>query len=190
MCGICGIANTDSDNYVDQKELVAMRDTMTHRGPDDCGIHVDRNVGLGHRRLSIIDLAGGLQPMCNEDRTIWVTYNGEIYNFKDLRSDLEKSGHIFTTSSDTEVIIHAYEEYGVECVHKFNGMFAFAIWDGNRRRLFLARDRLGIKPLYFAECAGSFLFASEIKAILKCLKKPKEVNYKAFEEYLTFFYQK
>jgi asparagine synthase (glutamine-hydrolysing) len=143
-----------------------MRDTMVHRGPDDEGLFVAGNVGLGHRRLSIIDVAGGHQPMANADETLWITYNGEMYNFRELRTLLETRGHVFRSKSDTEVILHAYEAFGERCVDHLRGMFAFAIWDSRHQKLLLARDRLGIKPLYYAIQDGALFFASEIKAIL------------------------
>jgi asparagine synthase (glutamine-hydrolysing) len=144
-----------------------MRDVLAHRGPDGAGLHIDRHAALAHRRLSIVDLAGGHQPLSNEDGTVWVTYNGEIYNHASVRRDLEAAGHRYRTRSDTETIVHAYEEWGDDCVHRFRGMFAFAIWDAPRRRLLLVRDRLGVKPLYWARAGGRLLFASEIKAILE-----------------------
>ena len=186
MCGICGIAYKDSERVVNSNTLIRIRDTMIHRGPDDCGLFIDHNIGLGHRRLSIIDISGGHQPMTNEDGSIWIVYNGEIYNFKEIRKNLEAKGHIFKTKTDTEVIIHAYEQYGIDCVHHFNGMFAFALWDSKKKLLFLARDRLGIKPLYYTIWNGTFLFASEIKAILAYDNFPKEVNTEVIEEYLIF----
>jgi len=167
-------------------EIVAMRDVMRHRGPDEEGLLVDGPVGLGHRRLSIIDLAGGRQPIGNEDGTVSIVFNGEIYNFGELRRDLEARGHQFTTRSDTEVIVHLYEELGVNCVDLLRGMFAFALWDANRRRLLLARDRLGIKPLYYAELPGSLLFASEIKSILQADGFNAEPDPKGLRRYLTY----
>jgi len=143
-----------------------MADTMAHRGPDDRGIYCHGPVGLGHRRLSIIDVAGGHQPLANEGGTCWVVYNGEVYNHRDLRRDLECRGHVYRTNSDSETILHAYEEYGPQCVERFRGMFAFAIWDEPRGRLFMARDRFGVKPLYYADCDGSLILGSEIKALL------------------------
>jgi asparagine synthase (glutamine-hydrolysing) len=166
MCGVVGILKFDPRETVEEARLRRMRDVLRHRGPDDRGLMVAGQAGLGHRRLSIIDLAGGRQPMANPGRTAWITYNGEIYNFRELRSDLESRGFRFTTNSDTEVILRAYEAFGEECVERLRGMFAFAIWDQRRRKLFLARDRLGIKPLYYAIAGGELLFASEIKAIL------------------------
>ena len=143
-----------------------MRDVITHRGPDEAGLHVDRFAALAHRRLSIVDLSTGQQPASNEDGTVWIVYNGEIYNHADIRTDLEARGHVYRTRCDTETIVHAYEEWGEECVHRFRGMFAFAIWDAPKRRLFLVRDRRGIKPLYWTRVGDALLFGSEIKAIL------------------------
>src|SRR6266700_5916644 len=161
MCGICGVVGV-----LDRAVLQRMTDTMVHRGPDERGFHVADGVGLGAQRLSIIDVAGGHQPIANEDGTVVVVFNGEIYNHRELRTRLETQGHRFATRSDTEVLVHLYEEYGDASVHLLQGMFAFALWDAKRRRLLLARDRLGIKPLYYLETNGSFLFASELKAFL------------------------
>ncbi|MDQ3816745.1 MAG: asparagine synthetase B, partial [Acidobacteriota bacterium] len=149
MCGINGIAfSSRSRRTVDLGVLERMRDRITHRGPDDCGLFVEGNVGLGHRRLSIVDVGGGHQPMTNEDGSLQIVYNGEIYNHADFRERLERAGHVYRTRCDTEAILHLYEEEGERAVEHLRGMFAFAIWDGNRRELFLARDRLGVKPLY------------------------------------------
>jgi asparagine synthase (glutamine-hydrolysing) len=166
MCGIAGILKFDSRARVEEGRLVAMHDKLVHRGPDGAGVVVQGHVGLAHRRLSIIDLAGGHQPMANASKDVWLTYNGEIYNFKELRTQLKKLGASFTTHSDTEVILHAYEIYGDACVEHLRGMFAFAIWDGRKQRLLLVRDRLGIKPLYYSRNDEQLLFASEIKAVL------------------------
>lgn len=184
MCGICGIYNFNKDAKVSKDILTAMNDSINHRGPDEDGYYVDGFIGLGHKRLSIIDLSSGQQPISNEDGTIWISYNGEIYNYLELKSDLVKRGHRFKTNCDTEVVVHAYEEYGRDCVHKFNGMFAFAIWDSNKEQIFLARDRLGIKPLYYFMSNKFFLFASEIKAILKHPEVPREVELNSIPEYL------
>src|SRR5829696_6968833 len=151
MCGIAGKFNFDPSRPIDRERLNAMTTAVAHRGPDADGFYVGEGIGLGHRRLSIIDLTSGDQPLANEDRTIWVVFNGEIYNFADIRSELETFGHRFRTHSDTEVIVHAYEQWGEHCVDRFRGMFAFAVWDVRARRLLLARDRLGVKPLYYAE---------------------------------------
>ncbi|BDD87613.1 asparagine synthase (glutamine-hydrolyzing) [Desulfofustis limnaeus] len=166
MCGITGIYYKNRERAVDGADISIMRDTMVHRGPDDAGIYLSGNVGLGHRRLSIVGLSSGHQPMSNEAGTVWIVFNGEIYNYPELKITMESKGYRFRTQSDTEVIIHLFEEYGENCVHHLNGMFAFAIWDKNNRRLFLARDRLGIKPFYYAEVNGALIFGSEIKAVL------------------------
>jgi len=185
MCGICGIAIPDRlGRDVDSSALIRMRDSLTHRGPDDAGVFIDGSVGLGHRRLSIVDLTGGHQPMSNEDGRVWIVYNGEVYNHRDLRPDLEARGHQYQTSSDTETIIHLYEERGPRAVEQLRGMFAFAIWDAPRRRLVLARDRLGIKPLYYTLSAdGVICFASEIKALLEARQVRAELNYDALADY-------
>src|SRR5688572_22831150 len=167
MCGIAGLVGASGLHEDDRARVVLMRDVLTHRGPDGAGLHTDTYAALGHRRLSIVDLAGGHQPLSNEDGSIWVTYNGEIYNHADVRPDLEAAGHRYRTRSDTETIVHAYEEWGDDCVTRFRGMFAFAIWDAPKRRLLLVRDRLGVKPLYWARVGSRLLFASEIKAILE-----------------------
>jgi asparagine synthase (glutamine-hydrolysing) len=151
----------------DRDRVVRMRDVLAHRGPDDAGLFTDEWAALGHRRLSIVDVSGGAQPIGNEDGTVWVCYNGEIYNHADLRRELEQAGHVYRTRSDTETVVHAYEQWGEDCVLRFRGMFAFAIWDQPRRRLLLARDRLGIKPLYWTMAGGRLLFASEIKGLLE-----------------------
>ena len=153
MCGIAGIIRWDGAP-VAEGELRAMCRAMAHRGPDDEGVYLADGVGLGMRRLSIIDLDGGQQPVSNEDGTVWVVFNGEIYNYRELRRELEQRGHVFRTSSDTETIVHLYEDFGPECVDRLRGMFALAIWDTRRRQVLLARDRLGIKPLYYAERDG------------------------------------
>src|SRR5437879_11226226 len=166
MCGIAGIIARDPREGVDEARLKRMRDVLRHRGPDAEGLWIDGPVGLGHRRLAIVDVAGGQQPMANEDGTVFVVCNGEIYNHPDLRPALEARGHRYRTRSDTETILHLYEEEGESCVESLRGMFAFAVWDRTRRRLLLARDRLGIKPLYYARTDRELLFASEIKALL------------------------
>ena len=169
---------------VSDKILFDMNNALAHRGPDDSGVYINENIAFAHRRLSIIDLENGQQPMANENKTIWITYNGEIYNFMELKKQLSEKGHVFKTNCDTEVIIHSYEEYGIDCVSKFNGMFAFAVWDGRERSLFLARDRLGIKPLYYTISKGNFIFASEIKALLKHPFVKAEVEKGSIPEYL------
>lgn len=186
MCGIAGIVDLDA---TPEKGLIErMCRIMTHRGPDGEGYHISGPVALGHRRLSIIDLAGGKQPLCNEDGMVWITFNGEIYNFQELRDDLVAKGHRFATRSDTEAIVHAYEEYGERCVERLRGMFAFAVWDSRADKLFIARDRLGKKPLYYCHNGGRFLFASEIKAILQDEGVPRDLNHKALADYLTYHY--
>jgi asparagine synthase (glutamine-hydrolysing) len=167
MCGIAGFVAADQLGADDRARLAAMRDIIAHRGPDDAGEFVDGQAALGHRRLSIVDLAAGHQPLSNEDETIWIVFNGEIYNHASLRPGLETAGHRYRTRSDTETIVHAYEQWGDACVEHLRGMFAFAIWDAPRRRLLLARDRLGVKPLYWAQAGNRLLFASEIKSILE-----------------------
>src|SRR3989449_6976168 len=185
MCGIAGILCYDRSRSPDRDLIEAMNRAMLHRGPDDGGIYLDGPVALGNRRLSIIDLAAGHQPVDNEDGTIWITYNGETYNYGDLREELLAKGHRFKTSGDTEVIVHLYEELGERCVERLRGMFAFAVWDGARRRLLLARDRLGIKPLYYAFTELELLFASEIKAILAALTTRPALNEAILPEFLA-----
>jgi asparagine synthase (glutamine-hydrolysing) len=187
MCGINGIAlSTKSGRHVDGGVLARMRDVITHRGPDDEGLFIDGAVGLGHRRLSIVDVASGHQPMANEDKTLHITYNGEIYNHADFREQLEARGHVYQTHCDTETILHLYEEHGSACVEQLRGMFAFAIWDQRRRELLMARDRLGVKPLYYAHTDdGSLYFASEIKALLNAHAVKPEINFAALPDYLA-----
>ncbi len=186
MCGIAGIF--DLDRQFSKSDLQAMCEVIRHRGPDGDGYYIDGAVGLGHRRLRIIDLEGGKQPMSNEDGTIWITFNGEIYNFKQLQKDLEGRGHYFHSHSDTEAIIHAYEEYGGNCVEHINGMFSFCIWDAKRERLFLARDRVGKKPLYYYFDGKKFIFASEIKSIIQNRNIPREMDLTALRDYLVYQY--
>ena len=187
MCGICGIAiPRQSKREVDRAQLLVMRDALVHRGPDDADILIDGSVGIGHRRLSIVDLGGGRQPMFNEDNTVSIVFNGEIYNHRELRPMLAERGHIYRTSSDTETIIHLYEEFGTKGVEHLQGMFSFAIWDAPRRRLVLTRDRLGIKPLYYAvKDDGSLFFASEIKAFIESNAIKPELNYNALADFTT-----
>ncbi|MEX2496039.1 MAG: asparagine synthase (glutamine-hydrolyzing), partial [Woeseia sp.] len=189
MCGITGIVDLKGTQPVDEGMLRRMNDALTHRGPDGSGFHIEPGVGLGHRRLSIIDLEGGKQPLYNEDETVVVTYNGEIYNFQELARELAARGHTFRTHCDTEVIVHAWEEWGEACLERFNGMFAFALWDRNRQTLFLARDRLGIKPLHYAILAdGRIVFGSELKAITCHPDVPRDLDPRAIEDYFTFGY--
>jgi asparagine synthase (glutamine-hydrolysing) len=188
MCGISGIVNFDRARSVDPDLLERMTTAMVHRGPDDDGYFVGDNAGFGHRRLSIIDLGGGKQPIFNEDESVLIVFNGEIYNYADLTSELTRLGHRFKSRSDTEAIVHAYEQYGDACVDHLRGMFAFAIWDRRRKRLLVARDRLGIKPLYFHLCAGFLAFASEIKSLLQIPSVSRVVDPAALESYLTLRY--
>lgn len=188
MCGICGITYFDRDRLVDEHQVHRMCAAITHRGPDDEGIVTRAEFGMGMRRLSIIDLVTGRQPICNEDGSVWIVFNGEIYNHHELRAELQKKGHTFKTRSDTEAIVHAYEEYGEDCPNKLNGMFAFAILDLRDRSLFLARDRLGIKPLYYYVDTDKFAFGSELKAILQLDEIQREVDLHAFDTFLTFEY--
>ncbi|KKS25482.1 MAG: Asparagine synthetase, partial [Candidatus Wolfebacteria bacterium GW2011_GWA2_42_10] len=189
MCGIAGVYKFNNSQVVSENEIKKMSDALVHRGPDGNGAYfsADKKIGLGHRRLAIIDLSpAGAQPMANENKTIWIVFNGEIYNFQELRSKLEKAGHSFRSRSDTEVIIHSYEEYGFDCVKKFNGMFAFAIWDENKQLLFAGRDHLGVKPFYYAIQNGNFYFGSEIKAILVHPDFKKDIEETNISHYLTF----
>ena len=183
MCGICGVVGP-----VDRQVLERMTEVMVHRGPDDRGLFLGEGIGLGIQRLSIIDLRGGRQPLSNEDGTLTVVFNGEIYNHRELRSRLESRGHRFTSRSDTEVLVHLYEEYGDASVHVLEGMFAYALWDERRRRLLLVRDRLGIKPLYYTEMGGAFLFASEAKAFLHYPGFSADVEHDALDLYLALQY--
>lgn len=187
MCGINGIAfSSRSGRTVDVRVLESMRDVITHRGPDDCGLYVDGRVGLGHRRLSIVDVAAGHQPMTNEDGSLHIVYNGEVYNHADYRAELEARGHVYQTHCDTETILHLYEEHGARSVESLRGMFAFAIWDQRKRELFIARDRLGVKPLYYAHTEdGSLFFASEIKSLLAARAVKAEINFEALPDYLA-----
>jgi asparagine synthase (glutamine-hydrolysing) len=188
MCGIAGKLVFDPEARVDRAEIETMLAPIAHRGPDSRGVHLDRNAGLGHCRLSIIDVEGGSQPMANEDETVWIVFNGEIYNFQSLRRDLLARGHVFRSRTDTEVIIHLYEEHGTDCLKYLRGMFAFAIWDAKRRRLFVARDRVGIKPLYYCRNREAFYFASELKAIIANADVSREIHAPAVRQFLSFFY--
>ena len=189
MCGISGIVDLEAERPIDERALRGMTAILAHRGPDGDGFHIEPGVGLGHRRLSIIDLAGGKQPLYNEDQSVVVTFNGEIFNFMEIEAELVRRGHIFRTRSDTEVIVHAWEEWGVESLARFNGMFAFALWDRRQKTLFVARDRLGVKPLYYARLAdGRLVFASELKGLLAYPGVPRRIDPQAIEEYFTFGY--
>src|ERR1700687_4401783 len=188
MCGICGKLIFDPAARVSASLIKSMADTISHRGPDDEGYFVSGSVGLGFRRLSIIDVSGGHQPLSNEDGTIHIVFNGEIYNYQELRQYLLGRGHVFRTQTDTETIVHFYEELGEACVEKLRGMFAFAIWDHRSKSLFLARDRVGIKPLYYSQSRNSVIFASEIKAILADPEMKAEVRPSMIDRFLTFDY--
>jgi asparagine synthase (glutamine-hydrolysing) len=189
MCGICGIVDTRDRRPIDRSLVSRMTESLHHRGPDEHGVHFEPGVGLGHRRLSIIDLSTGQQPLYNEDGSVVVTYNGEIYNYQTLIPELTALGHVFHTRSDTEVVVHAWEAWGAECVTRFRGMFAFALWDRNRETLFLARDRLGVKPLYYALLAdGTLVFGSELKALLAHGGLPTAIDPHAVEEYFALGY--
>lgn len=188
MCGICGFFDPDSGERPDPAILGAMSRAIAHRGPDDEGTFLDNGIALGARRLSIIDLEGGHQPIGNEDRSVWIVFNGEIYNHERLRRLLAKLGHRFRTRADTEVVVHAYEEFGLECVRYLNGMFAFALWDASERRLVLARDRFGIKPLYYTVVGNELVFGSELKALLEHPRVERKIDVVALNEYLSFEY--
>ena len=189
MCGIVGIFDTRGRRDVSRDILSRMNESQHHRGPDEVGLHVEPGLGFGHRRLSIIDLSTGQQPLYNEDRSVVIVYNGEIYNYQSLIPELTALGHSFRTKSDTEVIVHAWEAWGEACVQRFRGMFAFALWDRNRSTLFLARDRLGVKPLYYALLAdGTLLLGSELKALLAHGSLPREIDPCAVEEYFALGY--
>jgi len=188
MCGISGKLNFDPANPVNGEQLRAMTTVIAHRGPDSDGFYLGAGVGLGHRRLSIIDLATGDQPLANEDHTIWVVFNGEIYNFAEVRTELIAHGHHFRTNSDTEVIVHAYEQWGEGSVERFRGMFAYALWDEPRRRLVLVRDRLGVKPLHYAVTPSGITFGSEIKSLLEDPAVPRDWSPEALDAYLALQY--
>ena len=189
MCGIVGILNLNGASQIDKTILNNMNESQLHRGPDAGGLHIEDHVGLGHRRLSIIDLSSGKQPMANEDGSVMVTFNGEIYNFPELSDRLKAAGHVFRTHSDTEVIVHAWEEWGEACVNQFRGMFAFAVWDRNKQSLFLARDRLGKKPLHYALLGnGHFIFGSEMKSLYAHPQLQRTLDPLAVEEYFALGY--
>ena len=199
MCGITGAIWDDARKAIDAETLRRMTEVLRHRGPDDVGYYEDAyhvraghgdtvGVALGHRRLSIIDLAGGRQPLSNEDGSVRVIANGEIYNYRQLRKRLEGSGHRFRTDSDTEVIVHLYEDEGEDMLELLDGMFALAVWDAGKRRLLLARDRLGQKPLVYRHEPGRLLFASELKSLLEVGDVPRDVSHQAIDEYLTYQY--
>jgi len=188
MCGISGVYNFGTGEPVDRAALQRSTDAMVHRGPDDEGFYVSANIGLGNRRLSIIDLPGGHQPISNEDGTIWITFNGEIYNYRDLRPELESRGHQLKTSSDTETILHLYEERGPACLELLRGMFAFALWDARQQRLFIARDRIGVKPLFYHAEPGRLAFASELRSLKELIGKSPEIDPQAIYDFFGFRY--
>ena len=185
MCGIAGIVRWDGAPIA-EREIRDMCSAIVHRGPDDEGVYLGDGVALGMRRLSIIDLEGGHQPISNEDGSVWIVFNGEVYNYRELRRGLEQRGHVFRTDSDTETIVHLYEDYGPRCVDQLRGMFAFAIWDERKHQLLLARDRLGIKPLYYAERGHEILFASELKPILQLPHVPRAIDWGAAHHLFAF----
>lgn len=185
MCGICGFVNRSG--VEDGELLPRMVNEIRHRGPDDSGWFSNNGVGFGHTRLSILDLEGGRQPMCTPDQRFWITFNGEIFNFIELREHLIARGHQLRTRSDTEVILHLYQEEGEECVHRLNGQWAFAIWDACERKLFLSRDRFGVRPLFYTQTANRFLFGSEVKALLACAEVPRELDFETLDQIFTFW---
>jgi asparagine synthase (glutamine-hydrolysing) len=187
MCGIVGTFNLTRQHPIEEANLRQMLAMIRHRGPDEFGIYIDSQIGMGNARLSIIDLAGGQQPISNEDKTLWIVYNGEIYNYIELRGELEAQGHRFATNTDTEVILHLYEDHGPACLDHLNGQFAIAIWDSRRRRLFLARDRVGIRPLFYAQRDGALIFGSEIKALLADPRLSAEIDPISLDQVFTFW---
>jgi len=187
MCGIAGVLNLKNPGSISLDLIKRMIAALYHRGPDESGIYLDDRIGLGHARLSIIDLSGGSQPIHNEDETLWIVYNGEVFNYPELRDDLLKKGHLFYTSTDTEVILHLYEEEGTSCLDHLNGQFALAIWDVREKELFLARDRIGIRPLYYTVQDNLILFASEIKSIFTAEQVPREIDPTAMDQIFTFW---
>ena len=188
MCGIVGLLALNNEHIVDEVIVKRMSDAILHRGPNDVGVFADGHFGMGMRRLSIIDISGGYQPIFNEDKTVCIVFNGEIYNHHELRDRLIGNGHVFKTKTDTETILHLYEEKGVECLEPLRGMFSFAIWDIPRRRLFIARDRLGVKPLFWGNKGGLLYFASEIKALLTLSKIQHEIDWNGFDSFFTYGY--
>jgi asparagine synthase (glutamine-hydrolysing) len=189
MCGIAGIFDLTETRAIDRALLSRINDIQSHRGPDEAGLHLEPGLGLGHRRLSIIDIASGQQPLFNEDGSVVVVFNGEIYNFVELIPELQSLGHTFRTRSDTEVIVHAWEQWGEACVQHFRGMFAFALWDRNQQVFFLARDRLGVKPLYYALLDdGQFVFGSELKTLTAHPGFKRDFDACAIEDYFGYGY--
>ena len=185
MCGICGVVTDGSPPEVGL--VTRMMGRLRHRGPDGSGYFRDGRVALGHTRLAIIDVAGGAQPMCNEDGNVWVTFNGEIFNYVELGEELRRRGHAFRTSSDTEVVVHAWEEWGEDCFSRFNGQWALALWDRREERLVLSRDRLGVRPLFYARNGSRLVFASEVKALFADPSLPRELDPAGLDETFTFW---
>ncbi len=187
MCGIAGILDFSASALIEEQRVRQMIQQLATRGPDAAGYYFGSGIALGHARLSIIDLTGGTQPIHNEDRSIWTVFNGEIFNYLELRQDLERAGHRFYTETDTEVIVHLYEEYGIEFVHHLNGQFAIALWDERNRRLCLIRDRPGILPLFFSRQRNSVVFGSEVKALLPTFSHPPELDPQALKQIFTLW---
>jgi asparagine synthase (glutamine-hydrolysing) len=187
MCGIAGIYQIDGRDGTSLSALKDMIGAFRHRGPDETGIYLDDHIGLGHARLSIIDLSSGVQPIHNEDETLWIIYNGEVFNYPELRQTLLQKGHRFYTTSDTEVVLHLYEEEGPGCLAQLNGQFALAIWDAKKKKLFLARDRVGIRPLYYTIFNGTLIFGSEIKSVFVNKNIPREIDPVAMDQIFTFW---
>ena len=191
MCGIAGIDHLGHPQPIMPETLQRMMDTLQHRGPDEFGLYFfqdeQSSVGFGHARLSIIDLAGGQQPLCNEDGTLWITFNGEIFNYRELCIELKQAGHQFATDSDTEVILHLYEEFGTDCLQKMNGQFSFAIWDERAHTLFAARDRVGIRPFFYTIQNEQLIFASEMKAILAALPEAPQLDFVTLDQIFTYW---
>jgi len=189
MCGICGKVNHDPDAPMDEGAIQRMAAVLAHRGPDGEGVFVKDHVGLGHRRLAIIDLSpAGHQPISNDDGSIWIVFNGEIYNFHELRERLIRKGYSFRSASDTEVIVHFYEDRGLDAIREMRGMFALATWDSNRKQILLARDRLGKKPLFYFDGPSAFIFASELQSLLEDQSVPRIPDLAAIRNYLTYQY--
>ena len=187
MCGICGIISLKDGVSPSPGAIKRMMGALSHRGPDSSGYYRDRTVALGHTRLAIIDLISGAQPMCNEDQSLWLTFNGEIYNYLELRDILISKGHCFKTKSDTETIVHAWEEWGAECFNKFNGQWALAIWDSKQQKTIISRDRHGIRPLYYTKTADKILFSSEIKSIFTDKSINRSFSNEGLAEIFTFW---
>src|SRR4051812_1712042 len=185
MCGIAGMC-VSNGRRIEPDRLASMIAMVDHRGPDDRGMHVEPSAGLAHARLSVIDVAGGAQPMSNEDGSLWITFNGEIFNYLELREELLARGHHFASLSDTEVLLHLYEDFGADAVHKLNGQWAFAIWSRRTQTLFLSRDRLGVRPLFYTQCGDRFLFASEIKALFADPDVTRDIDPLGLDNVFTF----